>query len=175
MRASILFSAIFAASTLAAPIVNTISATQDVKGDLEGLDSDVVSMAEGLNAFDGDSFKALDLMKAADKLIADMQSTLSGAQSGGKISFKDGLLILPVFRKFIPDTKKAMTALTSKKAELEKAGVTSVVLEKVGKIKDLGGQVDDAVVAQLDAISKPFGKAVYKVRCDLQQSFKSDI
>jgi hypothetical protein len=132
-----------------------------VRTSIRNIDEAVKALGVQIDAFDGDSFKALELMTSADKIIKMIQDGTKETQEGKEISFVDGLGILPLFRKFIPDTRKAMDSVLAKKDLFDKAEVTSVVLDKLNKIKDAGRELDDAVVEKLDTISKPFGKAAY--------------
>jgi hypothetical protein len=132
-----------------------------VRSIIHNLDKEVVALGQRIDAWDGDSFKALDLMTAADTLVGHIKAGTKEVEAGEDIKFVDGIGILPLFGTFIPHTKHTIAQVMAKRPMFEKAEITSVVLDKIKAIQDAGEELDKAVVGKLGVIEKPFGLGIY--------------
>jgi len=134
-------------------------AGQTLFDDLKKLDTDTVAIDAMVVAFNGDPADAIKVQVASEALAKDIKVAQGHVKAQkGLYAVQDSINLLPIFDTFIPDTKKVVKDLISKKDIFQKAQVTSVVLSSLQRQKDLGGKLNDMVFARLPAIAKPIDK-----------------
>jgi len=132
-----------------------------VKKDFEVINADTQAVTNAVNGFNGDAQNTPPILNAEHKLTGDIKATTGHVKTVGKVSESDADYIINyVNGQYQPNIDAALSALKSKKAKFQAAGIAQIAKMDLEKLKGDAGALSDALVANAPASRVEKAKAI---------------
>ncbi|KAG6029117.1 hypothetical protein E4U41_000473 [Claviceps citrina] len=135
---------------------------KQTKSDLQLIDTDTRAVTSAVNAYNGGgALNALPIVKAQDKLSADVRTATSHAKATGVVSEADAAAIIGYIQHTLrASLQGSLSALKSKKAKFAADGVTPTVRSSLQSLKSETDKLGAALVADTPPSKTAEAKAV---------------
>lgn len=146
----------------AAPITRRDLST--ISGVLTTITLDLAAMDAAVNKFDGDAVKAVPVLDAAEKTLADIKAGIVTVRNTDELGLMGAIGVLLPVGALYSAAKTLVADIVAKKPQFDSSFTTIIVQEKLGDFQTQAGKLVDVTIkkipAYLSIISTPIAGSI---------------